>query len=77
MLVADLLMGGMIRRQRPHHHFFVDNMAQVRSSLQRVMRVEPKQLWVGHFGPLEPAAIRQRFVGEIDLQTQKTVMTGG
>lgn len=62
-LVGDLLMGGFLGGhllpQRPGFHYFAQELAQGLHSLDQVLAMRPKQLFVGHGGPLEAAQVGQ------------------
>ncbi|MCA9993934.1 MAG: MBL fold metallo-hydrolase, partial [Anaerolineales bacterium] len=62
-IIGDVLMGGMMggafRPTRPGYHYFADDLAQVRQSINRLLGCDPTRLYVGHGGPLQPDAVRQ------------------
>jgi glyoxylase-like metal-dependent hydrolase (beta-lactamase superfamily II) len=63
-IAGDLLMGGLFAGKlfltRPRQHYFADDPAQVRSSVQRLLGMGAKRLYVGHGGPLDPARIETK-----------------
>jgi glyoxylase-like metal-dependent hydrolase (beta-lactamase superfamily II) len=63
LIAGDLLMGGhlggMVQPTRPRYHYIAANIDQVRASLARVLGLRPTRMYVGHGGPLAPAAITQ------------------
>lgn len=67
-VVGDLLMGGMfggtLFPHQPTYHYFADNLAQVQSSLAKVLSYQPSDIYVGHGGPLTLPAIYKRFTKE-------------
>lgn len=60
-IVGDLLMGGYlggrIRPAQPNRHYFAEDAAEARRSLDRVLAVTHGQLHVGHGGPLARADV--------------------
>lgn len=64
-LVGDLLMGGhlggALAPGRPRYHYFAASREQVGASLGRVLSLGPRQLYVGHGGPLAAEAVARRF----------------
>jgi hydroxyacylglutathione hydrolase len=61
VIVGDLLMGGMIRRNRPSNPMFADDIEQLKESVKSVMRLSPRRVFTSHGGPLDPQAILRRF----------------
>ena len=68
-IVGDLMMGGFLGGKifcgRPGHHFFADDLEILRTSIHKLMGLDPTRVYVAHGGPLEPRAIRERFQREI------------
>lgn len=66
LIVGDILMGGYMGGAflpgRPGYHYFADDLAEVRRSIQKVLRYAPTKVYVGHGGPLDPAAIWRAFL---------------
>jgi glyoxylase-like metal-dependent hydrolase (beta-lactamase superfamily II) len=64
-IVGDVLMGGHLggafRPAVPRYHYFAEDLAVVRASIERILDHSPTRLYVGHGGPLDPAAVRTRF----------------
>jgi hydroxyacylglutathione hydrolase len=65
MIVGDLLrggyLGGRLLPQRPLLPFYAEDERQIVASLRRVLALDPSLLYVGHGGPLDPVAVRNRF----------------
>jgi hydroxyacylglutathione hydrolase len=65
LLAGDLLLGGYlgghIAPQRPGLPYFLDDLAQTKRSIREILALPLTRVYVGHGGPLEPAAIRQTF----------------
>lgn len=68
-IIGDLLMGGYAAGKLlphvPNDHYFIDDRAQARASLSRVLGHASGRLWVGHGGPLTARAVRARFAAEL------------
>ena len=64
-IVADLMAGGFVRRNRPDNPFFATDMAQLRGSIAALMAKGPRRLFFGHGLPSDPQAIRRRFARDI------------
>ena len=64
-LAGDLMMGGTLGGymfgRRPGLPYFLDDREQNLASIRRLLEHPLKLVHVGHGGPLEPDAIRQRF----------------
>jgi hydroxyacylglutathione hydrolase len=59
VLAGDLIMGGMLLgRRTPGYPFAVDDLAQTRASIERLLALAPQRIWASHGGPFEPAAVR-------------------
>lgn len=60
-MVGDLLMGGYLGGnllpRHPNLHYFVQDLAQLRESLARVLAHAPHTLMVGHGGPLSASVV--------------------
>jgi glyoxylase-like metal-dependent hydrolase (beta-lactamase superfamily II) len=69
VVVGDLVRGGFaygsIRPHYPLRHFFAEDVAGVRSGLDRVLEHDPAQLYVGHGGPTVSAAEVRRRIDSI------------
>ncbi|MBI3407491.1 MAG: MBL fold metallo-hydrolase [Planctomycetes bacterium] len=66
-IVGDLLMGGYlggrILRHVPTYHYFAEDFAMLRSSLERLVREHaPARIYAGHGGPLSCERIRKRLL---------------
>ena len=69
-IVGDVLMGGHMggafRPGVPRYHYFAEDLGRVRESLAKILALSPTGgIFVGHGGPLDPEAVRERFAGEI------------
>jgi hydroxyacylglutathione hydrolase len=64
LIAGDLLrggyMGGRVRGNLPNPPFFVSDAAALRASLDRALALPLTRIFVGHGGPLEPQAVRNR-----------------
>jgi hydroxyacylglutathione hydrolase len=62
-IVGDMLMGGYLGgrlfRSRPVLHYFADDLAELRASLQKLLALSPSIIYTGHGGPLTADAVRQ------------------
>ncbi len=65
LLAGDLLLGGYLgghlAPSRPGLPYFYDDRAQILSSVRRVLELPLSRIYVGHGGPLEPAATVRMF----------------
>src|SRR5262245_9346943 len=66
-IVGDLVMGvdlgGRILRHVPTFHYYAEDFAQLRSSLESLLRDHrPARIYAGHGGPLAPARILSRLL---------------
>jgi glyoxylase-like metal-dependent hydrolase (beta-lactamase superfamily II) len=59
LIAGGAIPGGIIKREHPSHPPFQDDLAVVRSSLQRVLKHKPNKIYVGHGGPLRPHAVQE------------------
>jgi glyoxylase-like metal-dependent hydrolase (beta-lactamase superfamily II) len=63
IIVGDLLMGGFLGGRlfphRPQYHYFADDLAVVRQSIQKVLALKPRLIHVGHGGPLLPDQVSE------------------
>lgn len=70
-IVGDLMGGGdfmgLFFRLRPRYHYFASNMDLVRSSIKKVINYSPKNIYVGHGGPLKFDSVAKRFSKEVGL----------
>ena len=70
-IVGDLMgggsLGGNLFPSRPRYHYFADDLAQMRASIQKIMGYKPKKLYVGHGGPLEAEAAKACFAKDIQF----------
>jgi glyoxylase-like metal-dependent hydrolase (beta-lactamase superfamily II) len=61
IIVGDLLMGGWfggwLFPTRPGLHYYVDDLAQVHASVQKVLAASPRIIHPAHGGPLDPQAV--------------------
>lgn len=66
-IVGDLVMGGVfggaLFPRRPRLHYFVDDEAAIRTSVERVLTDGATTVMVGHGGPLRAGDVRQRLAG--------------
>lgn len=64
VIVGDLAMGGVLGGalfpRRPRLHYFVDDLAAVRTSVRRVLDDGAATVFVGHGGPLRAGDVRER-----------------
>lgn len=64
-IVGDLLMGGYfggkVLRRRPLLHYFAEDLPTLRASIRALLRHQPARIYVGHGGPLDPAAVARAF----------------
>lgn len=64
-IVGDVMMGGFmggrLQPGRPAYHYFAADLAAVRQSIRQLLDRNPSRLYVGHGGPLDPAAVRATF----------------
>ncbi len=64
-MVGDVMMGGYmggnILAARPNYHYFADDLDAIHASIQKILALETKTLYVGHGGPLDSQAARQRW----------------
>jgi hydroxyacylglutathione hydrolase len=62
-VIGDALMGGhlggFVSASRPRFHYFAHDLAAARASVRRLLDFEPRRIYVGHGGPLQPAPVRQ------------------
>lgn len=65
VIAGDIMMGGIMGgsflSSRPGYHYFADDLAEVRRSIQKLLRHSPSKIYVGHGGPLDPAAVKRKF----------------
>ena len=70
-IVGDLMMGGNLGGTffptSPHYHYYAVDLQQVRTSIKKIMHRKPKKVYVGHGGPLDPAAVHAYFSSDIPL----------
>jgi glyoxylase-like metal-dependent hydrolase (beta-lactamase superfamily II) len=68
-IAGDLLGGGwmygLLLPERPRYHYFVADLAAVRSGIRRVLEYSPTRIYVGHGGPLETQAVVRWFARKI------------
>ena len=67
VVVGDVMAGGYLGFRllpgRPRYHLFAEDLVKVRESVDRILDLMPSRILVGHGGPLDPRAVRERFVG--------------
>jgi glyoxylase-like metal-dependent hydrolase (beta-lactamase superfamily II) len=61
VIVGDLIMRGMLRWWQPNYPLFADNLAQLKESIQLIMRRKPTKIFCGHGGPFNPKSVLRRF----------------
>ena len=65
IIVGDLLMGGWfggwLFPTRPGLHYYVDDLALVHASVQKVLAGSPRIIHPAHGGPLDPEEVVRRF----------------
>jgi glyoxylase-like metal-dependent hydrolase (beta-lactamase superfamily II) len=70
-IVGDLMMGGMLGGalfgNKPHYHYYADDIEAVRASIKKLMDFKPKKFYVGHGGPLDTADVRKFFSHDIQF----------
>jgi hydroxyacylglutathione hydrolase len=59
IIIGDLLRGAIGFPRAPRWPFVVEDFAQNRRSLCRVLEARPTRLWTSHAGPLDPRAARR------------------
>jgi glyoxylase-like metal-dependent hydrolase (beta-lactamase superfamily II) len=68
-IVGDIMMGGylggIVRPHHPGYHYFADNLAGVRASIEKVLAFSLTKIHVGHGGPLRIQDVAHRFSKEI------------
>ncbi len=57
VIAGDLVAGGFIRGRSPRMPYFADDLGALRASVGRAVAVAHGPLYVGHRGPLDPAAV--------------------
>ena len=71
-IVGDLMMGGSVGGNlfpsRPNYHYYADDLAQVRTSIKKLLDLKVKKLHVGHGGPLDAEAVKRYFSKDIQIQ---------
>lgn len=64
-IVGDLMMGGILDGNlfpsKPNYHYFADDLAQVKTSIKKLLDLRAKRFYPGHGGPLDAEAVRNRF----------------
>ncbi len=64
-IIGDLLMGGyfggQVQPHQPRYHYFAYDLSVVHWSLKKLLKHKPTHFYVGHGGPLEVSAVRDRF----------------
>jgi glyoxylase-like metal-dependent hydrolase (beta-lactamase superfamily II) len=60
-LVADLVRGDFILEDRPTQHFFMDDLAVMRESIQSLLGLPLKRLYAGHGKPFSFESFQRRF----------------
>ena len=65
VIVGDVMMGGHMggafRPGVPRYHYFAEDLGRVRESIDKILDLSPKRIYVGHGGPLDPETVRRRF----------------
>jgi glyoxylase-like metal-dependent hydrolase (beta-lactamase superfamily II) len=65
VVAGDLMMGGYVGGKllpgRPGYHYFADDLDRLHDSIRKIIRLEPRTVYVGHGGPLKRDAIAERF----------------
>lgn len=65
VIAGDVMAGGYlgfrVLPSRPRYHLFAEDLVKVRESVGRILDLSPRRILVGHGGPLEPRAVRERF----------------
>jgi glyoxylase-like metal-dependent hydrolase (beta-lactamase superfamily II) len=68
VVVGDLLMGGWfggkLFPKSPGSHYFVDDIAQWKDSIRKVLASGPRVIQPGHGGPLDPARVATWFASD-------------
>jgi glyoxylase-like metal-dependent hydrolase (beta-lactamase superfamily II) len=71
-IVGDLMMGGSLGGNlfpsRPNYHYYADDLAQVRTSIKKLLDLKVKKFYVGHGGPLDAEAVKRYFSKDIQFQ---------
>lgn len=64
-IVGDLMrggdLGGALFPSQPRYHYYADDLEQMRASIQKIMALKPKRLYVGHGGPLDAQSVKTYF----------------
>lgn len=51
LFVGDLIQGGMIGKGKPGFPMYADSMEDLKKSIEKVIKLSPKMIYVGHGGP--------------------------
>lgn len=64
-IVGDLLMGGYlggaVLPSKPNRHYFTEDLAANRASLEKILATSARTLYVGHGGPLDAKGVKAIF----------------
>ncbi len=68
-IVGDVMMGGYmggnLLGSRPNDHYFAEDLDAVHASIRALLEAGVTTFYVGHGGPLQRAAVEQRFAGRL------------
>src|SRR5581483_7201726 len=59
-IVGDLLRGGIVRTHTPERHFFHDDCRAAEAHLDQLIDMNIKRFFVGHGGPIDAKAARDK-----------------
>lgn len=64
-IIGDVMMGGYMGgnlfASKPMVHYFYNDFAEIKASIQKVIDLKPQKMYVGHGGPLLLADVVKRF----------------
>lgn len=64
-LVVGGYLGGLLAPGVPGYPYFLEDLAELRSSVRKLLRHSPSRVYVGHGGPLRGDDVRKRFAAEV------------
>lgn len=60
-IVGDILRGSPILPRKAAYHFFIEDRHKINASIQRILGMNPKTIYPGHFGPIPLSNALQAF----------------
>ncbi len=70
-IVGDLVVGGLIRRRKPHVSAFADDENQVLASIQKLLDQSMETVYSTHGGPFSADAVRRQLLDQVTGERER------